>query len=230
MIVIKLGGSVITDKTRYKVFHEDVMKQILHEFTRRDVVVVHGAGSFGHVMAEKLKILKNADPAAVSLIHRDVTELNLRVMDVFYTEGFPCISFAPHCFINNEKNIFRCFSEYMDNGIIPVTYGDIYVKDSVAKIISGDDLVYDISKVLNPEKVIFVTDVDGIYDKNPKIHPDAKKIELFDDFEMENLNPDVTGGMKKKIETMRKMHAMGMNVSVVNGFERGALKREMDTL
>ena len=53
MILIKLGGSVITDKKEYRKFNRDIVARLCSEIkdSGEDVIVVHGAGSFGHVIA-----------------------------------------------------------------------------------------------------------------------------------------------------------------------------------
>ena len=55
MFLVKLGGSVITDKARYRVFNKDRVARLCSEIAEsgKDVIVVHGAGSFGHVLAKR---------------------------------------------------------------------------------------------------------------------------------------------------------------------------------
>ena len=55
MILIKFGGSVITDKSRYRTFNADVVRRLCKEIrdSGERVIVVHGAGSFGHVLAKE---------------------------------------------------------------------------------------------------------------------------------------------------------------------------------
>ncbi|HNX48306.1 MAG TPA: kinase, partial [Methanomassiliicoccales archaeon] len=58
MILVKLGGSVITDKGRYRTFDPETTDRLAEEIARtgQDVMVVHGAGSFGHMLAKEHRL------------------------------------------------------------------------------------------------------------------------------------------------------------------------------
>ena len=60
MFVIKLGGSVITDKSMQNTFNEEVTFRLVSEIkdSQKQVIVVHGAGSFGHILAKKYDLHK----------------------------------------------------------------------------------------------------------------------------------------------------------------------------
>jgi len=55
MILIKLGGSIITGKAEYRAFNKDTVSRLADEISRsdKDVIIVHGAGSFGHIIAKE---------------------------------------------------------------------------------------------------------------------------------------------------------------------------------
>lgn len=55
MIIVKLGGSVITDKAEYRRFRADTVARLASEIASSGerVIVVHGAGSFGHILAKE---------------------------------------------------------------------------------------------------------------------------------------------------------------------------------
>ncbi len=55
MMLIKLGGSVITDKSQYRRFDKDAVSRLCREIAEsgKQAVVVHGAGSFGHIVAKR---------------------------------------------------------------------------------------------------------------------------------------------------------------------------------
>ena len=58
MIIIKLGGSIITDKTDYRKFNKDVVARLCKEIKEsgQKVIIVHGAGSFGHIISKRFKL------------------------------------------------------------------------------------------------------------------------------------------------------------------------------
>ena len=55
MIIVKLGGSVITDKSRYRTFRREITKEIIDVISEfeEELILVHGGGSFGHIMAKR---------------------------------------------------------------------------------------------------------------------------------------------------------------------------------
>ncbi len=214
MILVKLGGSIITNKAIYKEFREETVRKIVERLPKEDLTIVHGAGSFGHILVDKYKLTegdlnKKSEFAQVEI---DMLELNLKILKILHENGIPGVSIPPHA--NDSIEIFK---KYVSSGFIPVTFGDVVVDDKI-RIISGDDLMLKLAEEFHPEKTIFITDVDGIFDKNPK-EPNAKLIKILD----RNFNPktalnviDVTGGISHKIEIMRKIAEVS-EVYVING-------------
>ena len=68
MILIKLGGSVITDKNRPLTARLDVVQRLAYEIAacEEKVVLIHGGGSFGHIKAAEHCIHEPADNGEVS--------------------------------------------------------------------------------------------------------------------------------------------------------------------
>ena len=224
MLLVKLGGSVITDKNEYKKFREDVTRKIVEELPQENLIIVHGGGSFGHVLAHKYNITEGFEEnkkMGFARIGVDMMELNLKILKILHEHSIPAISIVPHAFHIFEKEInLDLFEEYLSLGFVPVTYGDIILdKKQGINICSGDYLMLHLARRFQPEKVIFLTDVDGIYNKNPKEYG-AKLIPVLrrDYKPGTDVNVmDVTGGMEYKIEMMREI-ARHSKVYVINGF------------
>ena len=111
---------------------------------------------------------------------------------------------------------------YLNEGYVPVLYGDIVLDDKLnMSILSGDQIIEYIASFLNPDRVVLGTDVDGVYNKNPKIHKDAKLIEklssLDDITQMESTtNVDVTGGMIGKVKELLTLADNGVDSEIIN--------------
>jgi isopentenyl phosphate kinase len=180
MRLVKLGGSVITDKARPLTFRSRVAKRLGRElapFAGEGMVVVHGAGSFGHVRAEEydltsgLKGPRQVEGTAV--VQRDVRELNLRVLDALLDAGVPAVSLPPAAWLELEEGALcqfdaRPFQRAMGRGLVPVTFGDV-LNDRLkgVAIASGDLLMAAVAAVFLPEVSVFVTSVDGVFDGDP---------------------------------------------------------------
>lgn len=250
LIIIKIGGSVITNKDTNKAsFRKSVTKRLLSElkpFTSEfQFILVHGAGSFGHPLAKKYRLNEgyiNSDSfKGVALTKLSV----LKLSQLFLTEmnglgiNSCLIETSTVAQTTNKKissfNISSIKSVLKLNNI-PVLSGDV-VYDSKKKIaiLSGDQIVVYLAKKLNASKIIFVSDVDGVYNKNPKKFKDAKLIkeinkknyrEIIENVEMHNSN-DVTGEMKGKILTIKE-NLKNIQAIIINGSKTNNLKNALE--
>jgi isopentenyl phosphate kinase len=240
MILIKLGGSVITDKSRYRTFNKDVVARLCKEIADSDrgVIIVHGAGSFGHVMAKKYSLQNGltdfGQVSAVARVQYDVRELDSMVIKELLDCGIPAVSVPPgSCFVMDDgvlaaDNVDAV--KYLANlGIMPVMFGDVVMdRKKGFGICSGDQLMEVLCKIFKPEKVIFVSDIDGLYDSDPKNNPNAELIEEVSAEILKNIDSrigvdDVTGGVAAKMESMLRMSTSDRECVLVNGTVPGRL-------
>ncbi|MGC8691819.1 MAG: isopentenyl phosphate kinase [Thermoplasmata archaeon] len=229
MLIIKIGGSVITDKNQYKKLKIDNLENIINELPKKDFILIHGAGSFGHYLSEIHNlnggILNNEK--YFSIVSKDVLELNNIILDKLIENGINSISLPIHSFhmVGSEFNA-NLFEKYLRLNFIPVTFGDIILNPKTGlSICSGDQIAFHLSKYFRPEKVIFVTDVDGIYDRDPRIEG-ARLIEEIkgnDNISFGKRGNDVTGGMENKFRVINGIVKLGIPVYVLNGNEKGRL-------
>ena len=86
-----------------------------------------------------------------------------------------------------------------------------------------------LAKIFKPDKVVFVSDVDGLYTADPKTHPDAELIKevngsSLDKVSTESSVVDVTGSIRGKIEEMIKICGDSADCTLVNGTVPGRLE------
>ena len=235
MFIIKLGGSVITDKTKKYFLKQEVVDRLAAEIKKanKKLIIVHGAGSFGHILAKEYQLnegYNNDDQIqGFSLTHAKVQELNSLVLKSLHIQGIPAVSIPPHAILKLDnhklsKIDYNIFDEYLSKGFVPVTFGDVALdKKLVFSICSGDILVQVLAEYFKPEKVIFVIDEDGIYSSNPKIDKNAEFIESVKIGDLEKLvttsnkYADVTKGMKGKIEIIKNVFKLGIDTVLLNG-------------
>ena len=241
MFILKLGGSVITDKTKQCCFKENVMNNLAKEIKRanKKAILVHGAGSFGHILAKQYKLnegYKNEGQIkGFSVTHELVQKLNSFVLQSLHKNEISAVSISPHSTIklNNhklEKMDYKIFEEYLDKKFTPVTFGDVVLDKKLGfSICSGDLLVMTLAEHFKPEKVVFVIDEDGLYSANPKIDRNAELIRSARSDELEDFtmssdeHADVTRGMKGKIEVIKNIAGLGIDTILVNGNKQGRL-------
>jgi len=235
MYLIKFGGSVITDKSKKFAFKQKTVDILSKQIKRadKDCIIVHGAGSFGHILAKKYKLnqgLSNKEQIqGFSKTHESVQTLNTYVLKSLQKQDLPAVSIPPHATLklNNhllEEINLEIYEKYLNKNFLPVTFGDVVLDKKLGfSICSGDLLMEVLSEHFKPTKTIFVIDEDGLYTSNPKINKDAKLIDKTDLKQLEKLSTaldshaDVTGGMKGKIDTIKNISKSGIDVVLVNG-------------
>ena len=240
MILIKLGGSVITDKSQYKKFNKEQTARLCREIAEsgRSVMIVHGAGSYGHVLAKRYAIQNGlvdfAQVSPAAMVHHDAMELGLLVTSELMAVGIPAASLSPgSCFVMdegrlvvNDEEVIRRMSHV---GIMPVTHGDVVMdRQKGFAIVSGDELMEVMARIFKPERIVFVSDIDGLYDSNPKENPKARMIpevtqEILDGVSSDEDVDDVTGGVRNKMEAMLRMCSPDRDCVLVNGTVPGRL-------
>jgi isopentenyl phosphate kinase len=235
MFVVKLGGSVITDKSKECLFRKEVMDRLSMQIKKADkeVILVHGAGSFGHIIAKEYRLnegyIQDKQLQGFSFTHAMVQKLNTLVLESLHDKGVAAVSIPPHVVLKlndhrpSEMN-YSVFRDYLDKGFTPLTYGDVVLDEKLGfSICSGDLLVEMLAGFFKPEKVIFAIDEDGLYTSNPKVNEKAEFIERTTVKDLERLttsanrHADVTRGMKGKIDTIKNISGFGINTVLLNG-------------
>lgn len=237
-MIIKIGGSVISDKNVDYSFREDTIRRLAREIKEieDDLILVHGGGSFGHPIARKFKIREKFSREGFAKIHCGMRKLNFMISRCFIEEGVHVVGVSPSSLVILKKGkVHRISIETIRNmielGIVPLLHGDVVLdSEKGADILSGDQIVSFLAKEFGMD-VIFLTDVDGIYTKDPKKYDDAKLIRELDGKFLDKIkleesylnSKDVTGGMKKKLEEIQKIVKYS-NVIVANGMRQNVIK------
>ncbi len=209
MIVVKVGGSVITDKRGFKSARLESMEYVAKVLARNeyDIIVVHGAGSFGHPYVVKYGLKEKKDLEGTIKAHiscKDLNTLFCKVMMRYGLKPYPIHPFTSFK-LERGKIVFdtEVFASAIDEGFIPITHGDMVYdrKERVFKVLSGDDITLELAKVFGVERVGFATDVEGVY-------IDGKVARVVGSRDLEKIGEsrgvDVTGGMRGKVEKIIK--------------------------
>lgn len=246
LVVIKLGGSVVTEKdkplTASPMMIEAAMREIAESKLTR-IVLIHGGGSFGHPVARQYSLQDglrhHSQILGVAQTKQAMMELNKIVVDTGLSQGLPCVSVAPSPFVQTEnKRITEMPTGILQGllslGAIPVLHGDVVLDEKIGFcILSGDQLAARIATELDAHKVVLATDVDGVYEADPKLNPEATMIPLLDLAKAKELTSlkrdpkegDVTGGMAGKILEMIAVVEHGGTAIFINGRRPGNLLR-----
>src|SRR4030042_4606675 len=106
MRLVKLGGSVLAAKARPLTFRAAVARRLARElapFADGGLVVVHGAGGFGHAGARRYGLRDglrgDRQVMGTAVVQRDVRALNLRVLGALIDAGVPAVSIPAGSFM-----------------------------------------------------------------------------------------------------------------------------------
>ncbi len=236
-IILKIGGSVITDKNGELTARTETINRLAEETRKADIknlIIVHGGGSFGHPTAQKYGInegLKNdSQKVGFAETHHVMTVLNGLVMDALVWHSVPAFSIAPSCCVVTENGRIKFFEDkilksLLKMGIIPVLYGDAILDEKLGfAVLSGDQIVSHLAMKFHADKIVIGMDTDGLYDADPKVTRNAKLYSHLTLSELKKVKSkltgsiaaDVTGGMLGKITELVPAIEQGIPVMMVN--------------
>ncbi|TGC11446.1 isopentenyl phosphate kinase [Methanolobus halotolerans] len=208
--VLKIGGSVITDKGKNEgAARYEEIERIAREISEFDtgLVIVHGAGSFGHPQAKRYELNGKFDPRGSIITHLSVKDLNKLVVSYLNDAGVNAIGIHPmNCVVSDDARIKSMFlahiQEMIDRGFVPVLHGDVVMDERLGtSVLSGDQIVPYLAFKLKAERIGIGSAAEGVLDGSGKtigrITPD--NFDQIKQFISGSANTDVTGGMLGKV-------------------------------
>ncbi|KKP71738.1 MAG: Aspartate/glutamate/uridylate kinase [Candidatus Roizmanbacteria bacterium GW2011_GWA2_35_19] len=204
MIFIKFGGSIITDKNQEEKVNLDSIdnlskqvSEILNKEKDIKIMIGNGAGSFGHMQVERYKlnngVKTSVQKLGVTKVQELVARLNQMVVKSLTKHNLPAVSIKPSSIITtSDKKIHNLPMDPLIN----------YLNEKDIKI----------------DKIIFCGSTKGVLDLNgntiseitKKSFPNIKNV-FF-----ENRYADVTGSMKKKVETALRITEFGIKSYIID--------------
>ncbi|MDR0389303.1 MAG: glutamate 5-kinase [Spirochaetaceae bacterium] len=237
-IVIKIGSNTLADSAgRINVsFMEEFAVQAAH-LTRRGkqiVLVSSGAQVAGLSAMDKWERKKDLHYrqalCAVGQVElmaawsRAFGSQGIRIGQILLTRD----DFGDSIRTLNMRNTLFTL---VDEGIIPIINENDTVGVEEIKIGDNDTLAAQTAVLWSADLLILFSDIDGLYDKNPKEYPDAALVKevkqlssLKDHISMGNSNDFGTGGIATKIEAAARVLAYGIPMILAHGGKPGALE------
>jgi isopentenyl phosphate kinase len=252
LVFLKLGGSLITDKSREATARERVIRRAAREIkealeTRPELrlLVGHGSGSFGHFVARRHGLLEAGPPnwRGYAETGAAAARLNRLVTDIFLGEGVAVVSIQPsasaHC--QDGELIFmetEPIELMLRHGLVPLVYGDVALdKVRGCTIISTEQIFAYLADHLEPARIVLAGEVDGVFTADPLRDQSARlipKISRQNFYEVEEMlagshGVDVTGGMLTKVRIMVALvqEQPELKVQLISGQQPGMIKRAL---
>jgi isopentenyl phosphate kinase len=251
LIFLKLGGSLITDKTRPYTPRLETLDHLtlqIAEAMQKDadlrLILGHGSGSFGHQAASRYGTrLGVSGPQAwrgFAEVWFQASALNRLVVEALHNAGLPAITLAPISSVTahdgqvDEWNLSPIKSA-LTNGLLPVLHGDVVFDDiRGGTILSTEDLFAHLARQLNPKRILLAGLETGVWEDFPVrkhlIRDMTPKIfRLKTQILGQSAGADVTGGMQSKVTEMLALvkQIRGLEVLVFSGEEPNNLFRAL---
>ena len=231
IIVIKIGSSLLVDekkKIRKKwltSFAKDIKK--LKSKNKKIIIVSSGAIALGckkmNYNKANLKLDKSQAIASIgqielmNLFSETFSKFKLNISQILLTLD------------DTEErrrsiNAKRTFENLFQLNYIPVVNENDTIATSEIKYGDNDRLASRVAQITNADTLILLSDVDGLFTKNPKIFKDAKLIKRVNnlindikDIKIKGITEFGSGGMNTKIEAAKICNLSGCNMIIANG-------------
>ncbi len=251
LYIIKLGGSVITEKegNRFEVKREVIARIALEikkavEENGFSLIVVHGAGPFGHTNVVEYDLNDGVhterQEEGLAKTIKDCNFLDSVVVEELQKAGIKASGFDPNKIVEQDKRKIVDFDtsgveEALGKGETPVLYGQMVPDKTLnASVMSGDAAIAFLAREFGAKKVLLGTDVAGIYTADPKKNPNAERIEVIDESNFDVIlekvaeasTVDVTQGMKGKL-TKLKDQLQGTTAVIFDANKEGEFYRAL---
>ncbi|MFB6107083.1 MAG: isopentenyl phosphate kinase [Halobacteriaceae archaeon] len=212
MIVLKLGGSVVTRKDVPETVDEAALERAAAALAgRTDLVVVHGGGSFGHHHADAHGVSQTRgtrDPAAVRAVHDAMATLNGAVVDALAAADVPAVPVHPLSAASRDGGgrlsvPLEAVRRLHGEGFVPVVQADVVAHEGAgATVVSGDELVVELAAGMDADRVGLCSTVEGVYDESGAVIAEITSFAEVADALGESAETDVTGGMAAKVRAL----------------------------
>lgn len=239
LVLLKLGGSLITDKAGDRVVREDLLEALAEEIAGavRDghrLVVGHGSGSFGHPRAAAAGLDEGIDRRAqlpgVFRTQEATRELHRQVLTALCDAGVPPFSLLPGSLLVSESGVpANLFPEpvllALSIKLLPVLCGDVVLdRDRGVSICSTESVFLALANrlVIDQEPIaraVWLGSTDGVYDADGNTVPelDRARWESLETRSTATEGVDVTGGIVLRVEAALALAALGIPSVICNG-------------
>ena len=231
IIVIKIGSSLLVDKKKnirkkwLSSFAKDIKK--LKIKNKKIIIVSSGAIALGckkmSYNKSNLKLDKSQAIASIgqielmNLFSETFLKYKLNISQILLTLDDTEER-------RRSMNAKRTFENLFQLNYIPIVNENDTIATSEIKYGDNDRLASRVAQITNADTLILLSDVDGLFTKNPKKFKNAKLIKKVDDLNQEIKNIDIrgmnefgSGGMNTKIEAAKICNLAGCNMIIANG-------------
>ncbi|MFA5535843.1 MAG: glutamate 5-kinase [Bacillota bacterium] len=241
-IVVKVGTSTLTHPTGKLDLRqmEKLVRELANLANQGKEIILVSSGSVGAGMGrlgfgkrprnlrEKQAIAAVGQGILLHMYEKIFAEYGLIVAQILLTRD----DFADR---RRYLNISHTFSQLLEYGVLPIVNENDTTAVDELKFGDNDRLAALVAGAIDADLLVLLTDIKGLYDAHPKLHPDAKMISLI-----EEITPQVealaggagsdlgTGGMNTKIQAAKICTNYGVPMVIADGTEKEVLHQILD--
>ncbi len=252
LIFLKLGGSLITDKTQPYTVRRDKLSELAREIksalTRAPglhLVIGHGSGSFGHYAVTEhypnLEIRQKKDWLGFNEVWYRASQLNRYVIEALHDAGVPAMAIQPSAAVISRNGSVELWDlsplkAALEAGIAPVIFGDMMF-DTVkgGTVLSTEVLMFYLAQQIHPHRILLAGIEAAVWADFPARRQRVEKVTSANYDAVAGKvggshGTDVTGGMKSKVEEMLRLVQTipQMTVQIFSGEESGNVERVLN--
>jgi glutamate 5-kinase len=238
-VVLKVGSRVLTGKGR--TLSQPVFDRLAREISAAkkkgyEVVLVSsgaiaaGMGRLG--LSEKPKTMPQKQASAA--IGQSALMWSYERAFSFFGEKVAQVLLTRDDLSNRARylNARNTLLTLLEFGVIPVINENDTVVVQEIKFGDNDNLSALVTNLVNADLLVILSDIDGLFDKDPRVHKSARLIpfvpQVTEDMELKatgTLSPFSIGGMVTKLQAARKAGLFGVPTVLANGMVEGLLER-----
>ncbi len=254
LVFLKLGGSLITDKTRPLAVRRRVLRRLAREIAVAlaarpglRLLLGHGSGSFGHVVGKRHSTREGVHGPegwrGYAETARAAALLDRLVCDALWEADIPALAFPPSASALCRDGVLvrlevRPIAEALRQGLVPLIYGDVAL-DEVrgGTIVSTEEVFAYLVPHLRPDRILLAGQVAGVYTADPRRDPTARLLRRLTPAAVHEVESglgashgvDVTGGMWAKVRAMTSLvgEEPTVRIQIFSGERPGNVRRAL---
>jgi isopentenyl phosphate kinase len=245
VVLIKIGGSLITDKNKPFSIKGRVLDVICGEIGKamksgKHLIVGHGAGSFAHIPAKKYKthkgVVNKHSFRGIAEVADVAAQLNRIVVGKLLEKTVNAVSVSPLSIMIAEDHKLKSIctdsvEELLELGLLPVLYGDQILDTKLGCTVFSTEKVLGYlglhlkKKGFKVEQIIHCGQTNGVYDENGETISliNSKNYSKYRKALGGSGGVDVTGGMAHKVEETLALAKDGIPGLIIDGIVNGSL-------
>lgn len=247
--MVKLGGSLITDKTQPYTERKDVIERLAREIKEAKdnkdfkLILGHGGGSYPHQSASQYQtqrgIVNQDSYRGISQVQDDAAKLNRIVFSSLLAQGLNPFFIPPSASVMAEAGEIKDWylaplRKALELGNLPLVYGDVALdREQGCCILSTEQLLAYLASELAVDNIVLCGKYNGVFTEDPSQNPEAEQIEEITPATFSQVkkslsgsdSADVTGGMLHKVKRCVRLAEKGIDCEIIGARKEGRLKR-----